>query len=603
MAAKSILGKRGSVRITVLLTSVFGGLTAISLALVLVISAYTGFSGTRSLMRGKAMLTLDTLQRGIGQHLNPALFLIRHISSMVENDDLDITNKPQLITTLKASLAAAPQISGVSVWQKNKRLIRVTRQKSGASIVVSRMAPESPEITKFLDNVRLASGPVWGGPYREGGKSYVVVTAPLFYNGEFLGTIGTGISINELSAYVSTLGRQLDMTAFILYGDKHILAHPYLNNKETRKLFEQNTPLLSLKKLADPVLLKMATAKARKSLKEYNFSSYRVKTAAESYLVLSRPLQNFGKTPWRIGVYGPQAALTAEIVRLRASIAFGFILLVIAVGAAVYLARKIATPIREIASSATRIGSFELGDIAPLKASRITELNEQASAFNQMLNGLKSFETYVPHRLVKRLISDETGQCTASREAELTLMFTDIIGFTAISEHLTPAQTAQMLNSHFEYVNSCIEQSGGTLDKYIGDATMAFWGAPEQQRDHAKRAARAALCIARRIDEQPSDSRWPDLRIKIALHTGPLIVGNIGAKSRMNYTIIGDTVNTCSRIEALSGQLGKGEHAIIIVSDETAALIRDDFTLEPVGTFPIKGREKPVKLWRMIQQP
>jgi len=587
------------IRITVLLMSVFGGLTAFSVGLVLLISAYTSLTGTRALMRSRAMLTIDALEHSIEQHLSPALALINHISGLVENDDLDLTDKLTLISTLKGSLAAAPQISGVVVWTKTMSQIRVVRKAKSAPVIMSAFQPGDKGIAGFLDKIARQKKPLWNQPYREAGKTYVVVFAPLFRDGVYQGAIGTGISIRELSKYVRTLGKELGMTAFILYGDDDILAHPDLSDTKKRKLYDEGETLLSLTKLADPVLLKLKNAEPRRLLGRYNFNSYRIKTQNNGYLALLRSLTVYGKTPWRIGIYGHQAALTSEIARLRNSIMIGSLLMIIAVLTAVFLARRIAAPIKEIASAAEQIGKLELATIAPLKPSRITELNNQSHAFNQMLEGLKSFQTYVPQRLVKRLISEGSDHDVISRETELTVMFTDIVGFTALSERLSPADTAAMLNAHFELVNACIEESGGTLDKYIGDAVMAFWGAPEHQEDHAARAARAALCIARRMENQPPDTRWPDLRIKIAIHTGPLIVGNIGAASRMNYTIIGDTVNTCARIENLCGELDNGERVNILLSGETASLVKITYKVSRVGEFPVKGRHQPVNLWRL----
>ena len=151
-----------------------------------------------------------------------------------------------------------------------------------------------------------------------------------------------------------------------------------------------------------------------------------------------------------------------------------------------------------------------------------------------------------------------------------------------------------MLNRHFEVLYQCIEAEGGTLDKYIGDAAMAFWGAPEEQPDHAMRACRAALAARKAFAEIE-----PDQRVKIAIHTGPLIVGNIGAVARMNYTVIGDTVNTCSRIEKIAGDLDAGEPTIILISDATAAELDDGFKLKAAGDFQVKGREKPVTVYRL----
>ena len=317
-------------------------------------------------------------------------------------------------------------------------------------------------------------------------------------------------------------------------------------------------------------------------------------TETGRFLVVSAQMTDFGRIPWTLGVYAPAAQLAAPVRRLAASIAIGVLLIILSMIAAVILSRRIAAPVKTIAAAAGKVGDMNLDVIKPLPASHITELNDQARAFNQMLDALRWFETYVPRRLVSRLISAQAGAPVKSDEMELTVMFTDIFGFTAMSESLPASTTAELLNQHFTVLNRCIEETGGTLDKYIGDAVMAFWGAPDHQDDHAERACRAAVKIAAALStaDQP-------FRLKIAIHTGPLIVGNIGAPGRMNYTVIGDTVNVCSRIEELAGELDGGGIVEVLLSAETAALIGTEFTVEPAGEFQVKGREQPVQVYSL----
>jgi adenylate cyclase len=201
--------------------------------------------------------------------------------------------------------------------------------------------------------------------------------------------------------------------------------------------------------------------------------------------------------------------------------------------------------------------------------------------------------------LVSRLVAGHGGAAIASREAVLTVMFTDIIGFTRMSQHMAPDAVAAMLNAHFEVLGRCIEAEDGTLDKYIGDAVMAFWGAPEDQPDHAARACRAAIAIARAIEAANAVPEHPAIRIKIAIHSGPVVVGNIGAPSRINYTVVGDTVNTCSRIETLCPEFDDGRTAVVLVSQDTAALAGDGFGFVPVGTRAVKGRAEEITVCRL----
>ncbi|WP_419914898.1 adenylate/guanylate cyclase domain-containing protein [Hoeflea sp.] len=125
-------------------------------------------------------------------------------------------------------------------------------------------------------------------------------------------------------------------------------------------------------------------------------------------------------------------------------------------------------------------------------------------------------------------------------------------------------------------------------------------GAPDAQSDRAARACRAALAIKRKMEAEAETNAGPDLRVKISLHTGPLIVGNIGAPGRINYTVVGDTVNTGSRIEDLCDSVDDGARAIILVSDQIVAEAGDGFTFTPVGSFTVKGKSKPVEVFRLV---
>ena len=197
---------------------------------------------------------------------------------------------------------------------------------------------------------------------------------------------------------------------------------------------------------------------------------------------------------------------------------------------------------------------------------------------------------------------DQTGGPIRDvHEADLTVMFTDIVGFTSLSETLPPSQIVALLNEHFEIINRVVEAENGTLDKFIGDAAMAFWGAPEAMPDHATRACRAALAISEAVTALNARSDGPSLQIKIGIHCGPLIGGNIGARTRMNYTVIGDTVNVCARIEALAGAYTENRHATVLVSGEVVEAIGKAFEFESTGDRFVKGREQAVTVWRLFR--
>ena len=172
-----------------------------------------------------------------------------------------------------------------------------------------------------------------------------------------------------------------------------------------------------------------------------------------------------------------------------------------------------------------------------------------------------------------------------------------------MSEQLPASQVAELLNEHFALVAECIETEGGVLDKYIGDAAMAFWGAPEVQPDHAERACNAAQRIAVAIAEDNSKRQRNGLepvRVRMGIHSGLALVGNIGAPDRVNYTVIGDTVNIAQRLEELCRKLAPANFdSYLLISEETADRMETQFDLEPMGAHTLPGRKAPIRAYSL----
>ena len=210
----------------------------------------------------------------------------------------------------------------------------------------------------------------------------------------------------------------------------------------------------------------------------------------------------------------------------------------------------------------------------------------------------------MPKKIVERLIKTGEVRDTISDAREITVMFTDIAGFSAASEGMSAPEVAAFVNHHFSLVAGCIEAEDGTIDKFMGDSVMAFWGAPDLQTDSAERACRAADAIAAAVhadNKQRKAAGEPAVGIRIGIHTGPATVGNIGAARRLNYTIIGDTVNIGQRLE----QLGKevypaGTEVSILVSGDTARKLKTDFKPVAAGRHKLKGRIGEIEVFKLV---
>ncbi len=586
-------------RITIILMLAIGGLTAIGGGTVLFISAAASIRNTLDLMRSQAQLTISLIELGVSEHVAPARELIADISSRVARSTLDIYDDAALSATLAGALAPSQQVSGVVVWKPDETGLWVTRLETGQIAIEKRLVRDSPGLEEFLDEVAEAKGIRWGEPFHNEGETFITITGVVQRGGAYGGVVAAGVSLVELSRFVRDLTGE-DFNAFVLYGDDKVLAHSAMLEPDYASRLSQEKPLFSIDEIGDPVLEQFNDLPVANMSSEDDFELRDTGERGEGHIILSRSLNAYGPVPWQIGVHAAVEDVNDEIERLAGSILISLGIFVLSVAAALFLARRIARPIRAVSAAAGKIEKLELDDIEPLPPSYIRELDEQARSFNRMVSGLKWFQAYVPQTLVRRLMESTSGPAADVREAELTVMFTDIVGFTPLSESMAPVDVATMLNEHFELLNACIEAEGGTLDKFIGDATMAIWGAPESVPDHAARGCRTALAIRDAMAARQAAGATPSVRVKVGLHVGPLIVGNIGAPTRMNYTVIGDTVNVCSRIEALASEFDDGQAAVIVVSGDIVQAVGDAFRFEPLGERSVKGRAQPVEIWRLV---
>ena len=210
------------------------------------------------------------------------------------------------------------------------------------------------------------------------------------------------------------------------------------------------------------------------------------------------------------------------------------------------------------------------------------------------------FSKYVAPEYVAQLADDPSKIALGGRRAELTILFSDIRGFTSISEKLEPHQVIEFLNEYLSLMAAIVKQKGGTLDKFIGDAVMAFWGEPVHHPDHADRAADCALAMQETTAQLAR--RWvaegkPDIHIGVGINTAEVVVGNIGSvEHKLDYTVIGDGVNLASRLESANKEFKTG----IIISEFTLAKLGDRFDVRALGDVKVKGKERPVAIFELL---
>lgn len=303
--------------------------------------------------------------------------------------------------------------------------------------------------------------------------------------------------------------------------------------------------------------------------------------------------------PWTVVVISPLGYFIGTLVETNEITALiSLALLVPALVLVAMVARMIAAPITRLTAETRRIRDFDLSEPVTVD-SRIREVHDLAQGLSTMKVALEAFGRYVPRALVRRLITTGTGVELGGERRCLTLMFTDIAGFTTIAETQEPEALMRHLSSYFEGLGAVVLAEGGTIDKYIGDSIMALWGAPEPDPDQAVHACAAVLaCRARLAD---LNRTWtaeglPALPTRFGLHMGETVVGNIGCSDRMDYTALGDTVNLASRLEGLNKVYG----TTILVSGAVCTAAGDGFVFRPVDRVAVKGRTAGVMVFELV---
>jgi adenylate cyclase len=210
----------------------------------------------------------------------------------------------------------------------------------------------------------------------------------------------------------------------------------------------------------------------------------------------------------------------------------------------------------------------------------------------------KLFGQYVPPELAAEMSQDPAHYTMDGQSRDMTVLFSDIRGFTNFSEKLPPAELAEVLNAYLSVMTRIVQQQRGTIDKYIGDAIMAFWNAPVDLADHASRAVQTALDMQgalSQLNREFAARGWPEVRIGVGVNTGRMSVGNMGSEFRMSYTVMGDAVNLGSRLEGITKQYGVG-----ILVTRPAVEADPAHVFMKVDEVRVKGKETPVAIYEPL---
>ncbi|HEX6015531.1 MAG TPA: adenylate/guanylate cyclase domain-containing protein [Geminicoccaceae bacterium] len=586
---------RARLPLAVALAMAFGLMMVMALASVLGLAFYAGTANTRQLLADRTNLLLGTLEDRVEILLEPVGRQLKVVAGEIESGDLDPARMSARRRTLQGILSATPQVVGIVFVSPD---FRAYRFRSGEGpLPVEDWAGLAPIRAAFEQSTGRGGSVVWGAPAWSSELDQTVINAhvPVERDGKPAGLLFAAVTLDTMVRHVDDVSAALGQPVFVLQGRDSVVALPGLDTE----VAGPSRPLPLLAESGDPVMAAMwagADEPLGVLVGDLDGEVRLVEAAGRDWVVFYREIAGFGDQPWIVGTYQPASIAGVEVRRLWRALGLSVLCLALATAATFWLGRRMARPVERLADAAQHIQALELDEVGLLPRSHVSELDRAARAFNAMRNGLAWFETYVPRRLVRQLMENPSPDAVVSRQLEVTVLFTDIVGFSTLAEQLDATAAASLLNEHFELLAACVGETEGTVDKFLGDGMMAFWGAPVPQPNHAERAVRAALLIRDRLAQVAGS---PQLRLRLGVHTGRALVGNIGARDRLNYTLVGDTVNVAQRLEQLGKEVAPEDRIVILASDAAAAHARGLCEVEPLGPRQLRGRDETVEVFRL----
>ncbi|WP_075289484.1 adenylate/guanylate cyclase domain-containing protein [Pararhizobium arenae] len=447
---------------------------------------------------------------------------------------------------------------------------------------------------------RSEAGPVSVGPYATATTNALALTLamPMQKNPEVI--VGVDVLLQTVSKLLAKDMVSSNARGYVFDAEKNLIVHSDPGEME-KLLTLLSTPSKIAKDLVairDPVLdavkrLDWSSSSTDGKIVRYSMNGidYVAQISAVSFSGMMR-----GNT---IVITAPLSDFTGENeALLRKTLLVALAFLAAGILAALLIARLISDALFSLAGNARRMGDLEFSGFEKVH-SRVLEINMLSASLASASEAMKSFALYVPRELVRRIIA--SGQAVASKATrqDVTVLFTDIRDFTTISEQHSPEEIVDMLSVYFELMNETVEAHNGVIIQYLGDSIFGMWNAPTVDPDHVADGCRCALALKTRIDDLNRENRAagrPELVTRFGLHTGPAVVGSVGAHSRRQYTAMGDTVNVASRLEGINKQFG----TTIIASGNIKAKAGDAFGFRSLGDVQAKGRMEPIEIYELF---
>lgn len=431
--------------------------------------------------------------------------------------------------------------------------------------------------------------------FASSGQVGLTFSAPVYVNGEIAGVVGMDMTLQSLGKFLNANRISENSLAVIIDRDQKVVATSSDDDALVKLDGQLLVPALSDLRSSLPRKA-LASLPAKDHVGVFLFSNQEGK---QDHLALLSPIPLKAHGDWKVLVIAPRSDFLSDIVSNIGRITIlGVVLLGLQVLMVWWLSRKIAGPLEALALQVDAIERLEINEAYPLQRSSFTEIDRLAQSVSRMSKALKAFAAFVPIDLVRGLMKSEKGLETGGHSRFITIMFTDLEAFSALSENRPSHELLQQVSRYLGTASRIIGEEFGTVDKFIGDAVMAFWGAPNELEDHAWRACVAAVRIQQEMDVM--NAEWkkaglPELKVRIGIHSDAVLVGNIGSIERMSYTVMGDGVNVASRLEGLNKNFGTR----ICISKTVYRESGERLILRPLGDMEVKGRKSTIEVFEL----
>jgi adenylate cyclase len=427
------------------------------------------------------------------------------------------------------------------------------------------------------------------------GTPMITLSAPL--HGRIRGVIAADLKLDKFSELVHAQRPGEHGTAVIFDSFGVLIAHPdfarLVENTRTQPSHPQLPEIWEIRTGLVSVVMRRWDGSQRfegstrgEDGREYLFRLQKFSQGDEysGYSLLFAAEDDFAQNVRKLQIRGIVMALIVGGCFVPAAWVFG---------------NRMSNSLKWITAQASRLQTLAAPRDAPV-TSRIAEINELARTIAVARRSISSFARFVPKDIVRGIVDGSISTELGGMRRELTILFTDVTNFTGIAEAADPDSLMRQTSRHFGVLTEAFLAEGGTVDKFIGDSVMVFWNAPHLQPDHVERACRAALSARAASDAlnvQFAAEGMPPFVVRIGIHVGDAVVGNVGSAERMNYTVLGNSVNLAARLEGLN----KGYGTTLLVSEAVYNRVKHCFRFKPIASVTAKGMTMETHVYELVE--